>query len=251
MSLITIYVLLAVVALGLLAYVYSKYQDNQVKNSALSGNYIIDGKTVTEKEFYEFKSTLIIEENFIEGFLSAPSNDNSNTMTMEYGNIQIHEARSKEGVLYEYTVTSIGKNNTYTISKKKTEAEIESSGEDSQIVLGKSFFLKVGETLFYQNASFTISRRMSPFSRDPVTGIEEFPHDIFTVNVSFQGDQSTLAPGQAGVKHIKTEVKLDFHNYYEDQEFYFNSNKYELQFISYDKDGRAEFVLNKSTGMKQ
>ncbi|MEN9649455.1 MAG: hypothetical protein RL094_422 [Candidatus Parcubacteria bacterium] len=103
------------------------------------------------------------------------------------------------------------------------------------VELGKVFSLESKSTIYYKNISFHFSTETVPFSKDPVTGREKYPHDIYVVDVVLNGlvsNKNSDVP--------KSKLYFDTSGGY--QEFTLNSMRYELQLVNY-KDGKGEFIL--------
>ncbi len=110
------------------------------------------------------------------------------------------------------------------------------------IELGKVFSLESKSSVYYKNISFNFSTETVPFSKDPVTGIEKHPHDVYMVNVVWNGLISNRNPDGSEVKNLSTESNLYFNDIGGYQEFAINSIKYELNLVNY-KDGKGDFIL--------
>ncbi len=104
----------------------------------------------------------------------------------------------------------------------------------SDIKLEEIFYLKNNQTASYKGVSLIFSPKTLPISRDPVTGMEKYPYDVYQVLVSYKNGE--------GIS--KTET-LTFGNTDISQKFSTDTMTYELHLIDY-KDGVASFKLNTS-----
>ena len=203
----------------------------------VTNTYLIDSNNVTEKEFSDLKSKLTIDETFTEGNFSQPVNSDSEILAMEYGNIQIHKAMSKDGGVYEYVLTSIGNSNIYNIQQKTDIV--------SDIKLEEIFYLKNNQTVQYKDISLTFTTKTLPFSKNKVTGMEQYPYDTYQVEVLYT--PSTPKPGVDNVSYTnapKMET-ITFRNVGASEKFSTDTMTYDLHLIDY-KDGVASFKLNTS-----
>lgn len=148
---------------------------------------------------------------------------------------------AREG--YAYYIVSRDASGNLTSVKKVYSGDTEI--KFASIELENPFFLKEGMMAGYNNSlRFTFKPSTTPMTKDPVTGIEKFPSNLYTVIVS----QSKLSTSKAPLP--RTETTLYFKNPDSYQEFTIGSEKYELHFLNYN-EGKAEFVLEHSTGYKQ
>ncbi len=137
----------------------------------------------------------------------------------------------------------------YSLSSRLNDsAKIKPQDTNGRVELLKPFTISENsDPIFYQNASFKLSSTTLPFSRNPVTGIEQFPVTSYKIDIQYYGAIPTVGRDGKNIEPV-VEANLHFHNNNDTQEFEITNETYTLQLLGITGN-QAKFVLTKNPSL--